>query len=524
MVAAAATLAALGLVMAGQAPSANAGPGTAGTRATTGVSIALGGASAPTLTLRVALRSQTPASIAAAARRAGPGAADVSIGGELRVPPIPGGFLGLSIEYPAVPAYAEAGPLFDQALANLTPGQRPVIRVGGDSADHAWVPVPGAPRNFGLWDALTPHWLASLRQLAQSTAARMAMGLDLEANERSVPVAEAHAFRRTLGRSLAALELGNEPDLYTAFPWYERHGRLVFARTANWSPRGYLSQIRALRPALGRTALWGPALTSGSRWWQSIASLAAATPHLSTITDHLYGTNCYGSPTSAHWPTVANLLAPTASAGLVGDGAPAISFAHASHRAIRIDEINTVSCAGARALPSFAAALWSLETGFALARAGVNGINIQTFPTAATRLFSFVHAHVSVADEYYGWMLFARAAPPRARLLATTTSANPHVLAFATRSGGVRHVVLINDSFHRPATVTLSAPGSTQAVVEPLRGPGMTAAGPVSFAGLRIAATSAQLAGRPTLAALAARGRYSVWLPPASADLITLTR
>ena len=61
---------------------------------------------------------------------------------------IPSGFVGLSTEYWAIPSYAghdpEAlDPVFEQLIRNLAPGARPVLRLGGDSTDWTWWPVPG---------------------------------------------------------------------------------------------------------------------------------------------------------------------------------------------------------------------------------------------------------------------------------------------------------------------------------------------------------------------------------------------
>jgi hypothetical protein len=496
---------------------------TAARGATIPVAIPLGGAGAPVLHLRVHVRAQSSPSVAAAASAAGAQAATVTLGDPVDAPAVPDGFLGLSIEYPTVAVYAEQGALFDQVLANLTPDQRPVIRVGGQSTDHAWIPVPGQ-HNLGLWYGLGPRWLAAARAFAQGTHARMVMGLDFEVNNPAVPIAEARAFKADLGGSLAAFELGNEPDLYTVWPWYSTHGHRVFSRPTSWSPSGYVAQERTVVPALGSTPLWGPGLDAGSRWWNSIGPITGGAPHLSTLTDHAYATSCYSAPSSADWPTVANLLAPRASTGLATGAAADIAWAHATGRAFRIDETNTVSCDGAMALSGFAASLWAIQAGFALTRAGVDGINVHTFPYAKTRLFTFRGHLVSVADEYYGWMLFARAAPPRARLLSVQVSGNPEVQAFATHSRAGTQVVLLNASATQGARVSLAAAGTSVASVEPLRGAGLARAGRMSFAGLSIAAGNGRLSGRASVAALGGRGRYSLWLPPASADLVGLSR
>ena len=69
-------------------------------------------------------------------------------------PAVPAGFLGLSIEYPALEAYAGSDPssldpVFEQLVRNLAPGQAPVLRIGGNSADRTWWPTAGVQRPPG---------------------------------------------------------------------------------------------------------------------------------------------------------------------------------------------------------------------------------------------------------------------------------------------------------------------------------------------------------------------------------------
>ena len=68
--------------------------------------------------------------------------------------PIQPGFVGLSLEYPAVPSYAGTAPdapnpVFGQLIRDLAPGQSPVLRIGGDSTDHTWWPVAHVPKTTG---------------------------------------------------------------------------------------------------------------------------------------------------------------------------------------------------------------------------------------------------------------------------------------------------------------------------------------------------------------------------------------
>jgi hypothetical protein len=483
------------------------------------VTIARGGGSAAAVSVPVKVTHQTPATVAAAARRAGGQAATVTVAGALSAPPIPRGFLGISTEFPAIPGYGAAASLFGQTIANLSPDARPVIRIGGDSTDHSWIPVPGE-RDGGLWNPLNRRWFTALKAIAAASHGLFTMGLNMEADNPAIPLAEAKAFRNALGSSLGALEPGNEPDLYTVFPWYASGGRKFFARRPSWSPEAYISELHRVIPGLGDTPLWGPSLDAKSRWWQALPALTAAEPHLSTITDHVYGTSCYVAPTSRHTPTVAHLLGPTASTDLVSRYAPELAYARAHHDNFRIEEINTVTCAGAESIPGFASAIWPLQAGFALARSGVSGLNVQTNPPAKTHLFAFRDGRVSVSDEYYGWMVFARATPPGSRLLSTVETGNPSVSADATAADGRTDVILMNTSATRAATVTLAVPGGAQATVEALHGAGLSRAGSMSFAGMAISPTTGQLSGHPTVSVLGGAGRFSITLAPASVDLV----
>src|SRR5207237_9824538 len=81
---------------------------------------------------------------------------------------IPAGFLGLSVELPGFAEYAgndpaAPNPIMIQLIKNLAPGQRPVLRLGGDSTDWTWWPVPGVAKPRGIRYSLTDRWIAISR-------------------------------------------------------------------------------------------------------------------------------------------------------------------------------------------------------------------------------------------------------------------------------------------------------------------------------------------------------------------------
>jgi hypothetical protein len=454
-------------------------------------------------------------------------------------PRIPAGFLGLSFENDAIFPYAgtepqSLNPVFVQLIRNLTPGQSPSLRIGGDSTDWAWWPVPGLAKPGGVRITLTPQWMAVTRALASTLNARLIMGIDLEADSRRLAAAEAQAFERGLGKGLIqALEPGNEPELYPVFAWYvARGGQKVTGRRPGYDFNSFIGDFSSFARALPGP-LAGPA-TGAPKWMAHTAQFLAAEPRVRVVTLHRYPVQtCYIAKSSPQYPTVAHLLAPYATRREANSVIPYVPAAHARHLPLRIDEMNTDSCGKAPGVSdAFVSALWAVDALFEMARVGVDGVNIHTYPGATYQLFTFAQRGrtwlASVAPEYYGLEMFAQAAPPGSRLAAVRTTNARGIKAWATR--GLDHhtrVVLINESLNL-RTVALRAPGggggsSAAATLDRLRAPRLTSRGGVTLGGQTFSATTGRLAGRSQVARVAARGgRYVFALPAHSAVLVTL--
>jgi len=450
-------------------------------------------------------------------------------------PAIQPGFLGLSLENTAILPYAgrdpkTPDPVFLQLVRNLTPGQSPELRIGGDSTDWAWYPVPGMAKPSGVRVTLTPRWIAMMHALTTDLGARLIMGIDLEADSRAVADGEASAFERGIGKgSIEALELGNEPNLYGSFTWYVRPGGVhVTGRPAGYDFSSFLDDFGSFGKGLPGP-LAGPT-TGAPTWMADTGAFLAAEPRVGVVTLHAYPVQtCFVPPSSPAYPTVANLLAPAATAGLADGIAPYVPLAHARHLPLRVDEINTDSCGAAPGVSNaFVSALWALDTLFEMARVGVDGVNMHTYPGATYQLFTFTHDRrwsAFVAPEYYGLEMFAQAAPAGSRLVDTTiTNAEAiHVWATRGREGHTR-IVLINESLDR-RTVALNATGDGTATLERLRAPRLTSTSGVTLGGQSFGTrtTTGRLAGRSDVTKLTARdGRYEFTLPAESAALATL--
>jgi hypothetical protein len=471
-----------------------------------------------------------------------PGGAPITVvldtGGLARGGAIPRGFLGLSLEYRAVYSYAGTDPLavdpvLEQLIRNLTPGERPVLRIGGDSTDWTWWPVAGVSRPPGVTFSLSRNWIQVTRTLATALGARLILGINLEAGSVELAAAEARALLDGIGGgSVQALELGNEPELYGTFAWYRTpDGRAVTGRPSSYDFTAYTHDFDVFGSALPRVPLAGPAV-SGPSWTRKLAAFLAAEPRIGLLTLHRYPLQrCFVPRRSARYPSIAHLLSPVASTGLADSLAPYASLAHAHGLSLRIDELNTVSCGASPAISgTFASALWALDALFELARAGIDGVNIHTFPGAGYELFGISRTggrwRASVAPEYYGLLMFAEATPPGSRLLRLTPADESRVKIWATEAaGGQLRIVLINeDTRARDVRIQVSGTRGT-ATLERLGAPSAVASTNVTLGGHSFGSQteSGRLGGSPETSPVAAgRAGYVVALPAASAALLTL--
>jgi hypothetical protein len=172
-----------------------------------------------------------------------------------------------------------------------------------------------------------------------------------------------------------------------------------------------------------------------------------------------------------------------------------------------------------------------LDTLFNLASAGVDGVNIHTLPGAPYQPFEFSQSptgtwQANVDPEYYGLLMFARAFPPGARLLAVNAPGGPvKVWATQTPDGTIR-VVLINKDTTADHTVALELPvgGVSGALLESLQAPSVASTTGVTLGGQSFASptTTGTFPGPESSSrVLPTLGSYSIDLPPASAAMLT---
>ena len=449
---------------------------------------------------------------------------------------IPAGFLGLSFEYWAVANYAghdprAVDPVLVQLIRNLV-GPDGVLRIGGVTTDWTWWPVAGFARPGGVNYTLTRRRLAVMGALARDVGARLILGLNLEANSRRLAAAEERAMLTVIGpRQIEAFELGNEPELYSSFTWYRTpDGASVLGRPAGWDFATFTRDFTRVAASIAPAPIAGP--TVGGLPWLNLHQFLAAEPRLALVSLHRYPLfGCFNNPASKTYPTIGNLLSESASRGLADSLAPEVAIAHAHGLRLRNDEMNSVSCGNGYGTANvFASALWALDALFQMARVGVDGVNIHTAPVYSDRLFKVKRVksrwQANVAPEYYGLLMFARAAPAGSRLLRVS-GASGAVRAWAAQvPTGQIHVILINDDTAHARKLAVRVLGASgAATLERLRAPSVHATRGVTFGGRSFGAptTTGVLRGPSHTAALTPRaGDYLVRMPAASAAMLTL--
>jgi hypothetical protein len=447
------------------------------------------------------------------------------------------GFVGFSLEYSAIHQYLgrdpnQLNPVFTRLVAALSPGGSPVLRIGGDSTDHTWWPLPGVVEPAGVSYSLTRDWLATVHRAAAKLHARLILGINLAADSSALAGAEARALIRGIGgQYIDALEIGNEPDGYSTFTWYRTRTRQIgFARGNGWSEPAFEQEFARWAAAVPDVPLAGPAYAYVG-WMSHLRRFIASEPHLGVVTFHRYPLRgCGAHATGALAATIPNLLDTNSSTGLARSVAPFVSTVHAGGLPLRIDELNSASCGGTAGVSNtFASSLWIIDTLFNMAAVGVDGVNIHTLPEAAYAPFSFSFSHGiwhgTVNPLYYGLLMFSQAFPPGARLLETSSSRSDVKVWSTVDRRGVIRTVIINEAA-KPATVRLHLAGhpSSGASVESLTAPGLSSRTGVQLGGASFApgTTTGRLSDVRTVRWSAVRpGDYSETVPADSAVLIT---
>lgn len=423
---------------------------------------------------------------------------------------VPAGFAGFSREWrrfvppdggPAEKVHPAYLKLIEQ-LARFNP-QGPCFRIGGNSADGM-----GAAPEAARWQQIA--------EIYRTTRMPVIININLAKENLDLDrtlIADAQKYLPA--GSVLAYELGNEPD-----GWAGRY------RAKEYTFGEYLPVFtrfgQELLPALG-TKLAGPAYAHGAPVGPLGEFIASQKSLVQVLTVHSYRFD----PKSQ--PKVERLLDDRDSAGFAQKMVEGIKLAHDSGMTIRLTEAGSAWGGGiAEFSDSYAAALWTVDVLFELAKAGMDGVHfhgggmsnytpIREEEDAKTKT-----AKITARAPYYGMMLFSEATANEARMIPTDLPAGGKLKAWATvdRAGAIR-VVLINKDSAAAVDAVVALPGKA-ARLKRLAAPALGAAEGITYDGQTWdGSTTGEPMGMPSGETVPAEeGQVRVHLPAASAVLV----
>jgi hypothetical protein len=422
---------------------------------------------------------------------------------------IPASFMGFSHEWGGqndlMGQPGRTNNIYRQLLKNLTAyGSGPImIRMGGNSADSSGEP--------------TSATVPPMAQLANDIGAKFALDVNLGSNNVQLAVSQAQNYVANMPQgSLEAIEIGNEPDLYS------RNGD----RPSSYTVADYFADFGKWRGQISPVLPQGVKLM-GPSWClsQSLPNLPtflAQESNVSIISQHYYGGTGTGNAPDY-------LLQDAPAANGAQRFASSVSLAHQAGMAFRIGEMNSVAGGGQPGVSDiFASALWSVDTMFEFASVGVDGVNFHG-NSSTYALFTFDPSRrftlTSVRPVYYGALLFQQATANAAKLLPVTVTTKANLKVWATLDNrGVVRVTLINKDKTAQGDVTISLPGFGSAQTIRLSAANYQATHGVTIGGQTFdGSTDGNILGTLSEETVTPSGGvYSVTLPPTSAALLTI--
>jgi len=351
-------------------------------------------------------------------------------------------------------------------------GTRGVLRLGGSTSDYdQWKPEhvavgphqdgpvnPDDGKNATLRAVITETAIDELRGFLDAAGWTAIYGVNLGHGSPEAAADEAAYVVKKLGPKLVALQIGNEPDLFSRDIRKSSYGYSDFFR--EW--QRFADAIRRRTPD---APLAGPDITDDLSWADKFAEQAGG---IRMLTSHYYAE---GPPESAD-SDIAHLLRPQPD--LEKQMRRLVRVAKSVHLPYRMSEGNSCYNGGkAGVSDAFAAALWGTDFMLLLAQLGVAGINFhgggQGFYTPIAGGGS---SPFEVRPLYYAmlfWRVFASGSLVPCKLDTAGVNATAYAcidadrrLALAIVNKDLRHdlhLQLQGDAFAGPSRqMTLTAP------------------------------------------------------------------
>jgi hypothetical protein len=318
----------------------------------------------------------------------------------------------------------------DTNLVNLFKLLGPsVLRLGGNLVDIVNWNAKGAG---GKASEIAPADVTKLAGFLQATGWKAIYGINLKTNTTTNAVSEAQFATKTLGSSLLAFEIGNEPNVYKSESSYET------------SFKAYVTAIRAKVPG---AKFDGPGTYDHTSWMTPFATHQKS--RLSILSMHTY----VGNNTNS---SISGLLASTGPDGKFPKEFAALASAKAAGgiSAWRMTEANSYFHGGTDGVSNVqAAALWSLDFMYGIASHDGSGVNFHggtstQFPLHYSPIVFNGLTPTGVQAVYYGELLWSLAGT--GSLHAASVSGGSGVAAW-----GIGNNVVVNNKGAAALTVTV---------------------------------------------------------------------
>jgi hypothetical protein len=442
---------------------------------------------------------------------------------------IPTDFIGLGYEISSVarPGLLSArNSAYVQFVRSL--GPRGVIRIGGNTSDFSSYSKDGPPVCATKAAVVDDAVIRDLAEFLDATGWHLIWGLNLGSAKFENGAVTNGALQNAIDEAasviaaakdkLVALEIGNEPDLFSG---------VVAHRAQGYSYSDYLKEYRvykaALRAKFPKAPFAGPDVASHTDWVTQFAADEGS--DLKLLTHHHYAE---GPPTSPQ-STIERLLAP--SEGLTRMLATCEAATRSTGVPYRMCETNSCYGGGKPGVSdTFAAALWGLDYLFAMAAANCAGANLET----GVNHLGFVSPYSPIADDnasspvakplYYGMLAFAQAGRGT-RISAQYDESALNLRAYAVKDPAGRVVVtLINKEASTDATVSVALPAHFAAgSIIRLEGPSLDSKTGVTLGGAEVSAEG-KWSPKKSERVSPRSGAWEVHVPAASAAIVTLAK
>lgn len=366
---------------------------------------------------------------AAPAAQAAPQAAAVTVG-QATNGHVGQGFAGFSYEKDRVGAG-----MFDASDTNLVQLFRllgpSVLRIGGNLVDIVnWNPNGAG----GSATEVAPSDVVKLAAFARATGWKVIYGINLKINTAANAATEAAFAAKTLGSSLTAFEIGNEPNFYRTEATYET------------SFESYVAAIKAVVP---NAVFEGPGVTNGQNAWLPPFTAKEKANGLRIVSMHSY----IGDATTG---TIAGMLASNAS-GYEDKDETALQTAKAANQIPqwRMSEANSYYHGGTAGVSNVqAATLWTLDFMYGIAAHNGDGVNFHggtstQFPLNYSPIAYNGLVPTGVQGVYYGELLWALAGT--GALHAATVTGASNVTAW-----GIGNNVIVDNKGTTAQTFTVN--------------------------------------------------------------------